>query len=88
MHAASSIGFSILTFAITESSYGIPVSGQGTWETTLLGRDIDGHAVASTDANAVFAYDTVLGVTWYLPTCPLLHPQVLPLNLVLFMLVR
>lgn len=67
MRAASSIGFAIPTFAITESSYGIPVSGRGTWETTLLGRDIDGHAVASTDAHAVFAYDTVLGVTWYLP---------------------
>lgn len=41
-----------------------PVSGQGSWETTLLGRDINGQAVAASDASAVFLYDTVLDVTW------------------------
>ena len=40
------------------------VSGQGTWETTLLGRDIQGNAVASNSESAVFLYDTVLHVTW------------------------
>lgn len=40
------------------------VSGQGTWETTLLGRDINRNAVAATDASAVYLYDTTLGVTW------------------------
>lgn len=41
-----------------------PVSGQGTWQTTLLGRDINGNAVASSNASAVFLYDTDLNVTW------------------------
>lgn len=35
-----------------------PVSGQGTWETTLQARDLDGDG--TTDA----FYDTVLNVTW------------------------
>jgi hypothetical protein len=35
-----------------------PVSGQGTWETTLQARDLDGDGV--TDA----FYDTELNVTW------------------------
>lgn len=41
-----------------------PVSGQGTWETTLQARDIDGNPVALGDPNAAFFYDTVLNVTW------------------------
>jgi hypothetical protein len=40
------------------------VSGQGTWETTLLGRDIDGNAVAGNAASSVFLYDTALNITW------------------------
>ena len=36
-----------------------PVSGQGTWETTLKGRDLDGNP-----ANFEAYYDTVLGITW------------------------
>lgn len=41
-----------------------PVSGQGTWETTLKARDINGNAVALDSASAAFFYDTVLDVTW------------------------
>lgn len=41
-----------------------PVPGQGTWETTLKARDIDGNAVAQDSADAVFFYDTLLNVTW------------------------
>jgi len=40
------------------------VLGQGTWETTLLGRDINLNAVAATDVSAVYLYDTTLNVTW------------------------
>jgi hypothetical protein len=40
------------------------VSGQGTWETTLVGRDINLNAVAATSASAVYLYDTTLNVTW------------------------
>ena len=36
------------------------VSGQGTWETTLLPRDLDGNAANGPDA----FYDTVLDITW------------------------
>ena len=53
-------------FGISGLSHAVPVPGQGTWETTLLGRDIDGHAVAITDPSAEFAFDTVRDVTWYL----------------------
>jgi hypothetical protein len=40
------------------------VSGQGTWETTLKGRDINRNAVAADAASAVYLYDTTLGITW------------------------
>lgn len=36
-----------------------PITGQGTWETTLLARDLDGN---NTTAEAY--YDTTLGITW------------------------
>ncbi len=36
-----------------------PVSGQGTWETTLQGRDLDGNPVTFEAY-----YDTVLDITW------------------------
>lgn len=38
--------------------------GQSTWETTLLGRDINLNAVAATDASAVYLYDKTLDVNW------------------------
>jgi hypothetical protein len=37
----------------------VPVSGQGSWETTLQARDFDGDS----DTAEAF-YDTVLGITW------------------------
>jgi hypothetical protein len=50
--------------AIAGNAHAVAVAGQGTWETTLLGRDIDGNAVAGNADSAVFLYDTVLNVTW------------------------
>ena len=41
------------------AAHAVPVSGQGTWETTLQARDLDGNA-ATTEAY----YDTVLNITW------------------------
>jgi len=41
------------------SSQSAPISGQGTWETTLLPRSLDGD---NTTAEAY--YDTVLDITW------------------------
>jgi len=49
--------------AVPVSAQG-PVSGQGTWETTLVGRDINRQAVDGTDASAVYLYDITLGITW------------------------
>ncbi|WP_177433228.1 hypothetical protein [Thiohalobacter thiocyanaticus] len=46
-------------FAASSGTFDVSVSGQGTWETTLQGRDLDGNA-ATTEAY----YDTVLDVTW------------------------
>jgi hypothetical protein len=46
------------------AAYAQAVSGQGTWETTLLGRDINLNSVAATSASAVYLYDTTLNVTW------------------------
>ena len=53
------------TFAIGAlNAQGNPVPGQGTWETTLLGRDVHGQALPASHANAVFLYDTSLNITW------------------------
>ncbi len=41
-----------------------PVSGQGTWESTLKARDINGLAVALGDASTAFLYDSTLNITW------------------------
>ena len=59
--AAATLGLA-LACALPAQAAG--VSGQGTWESTLLGRDINRNAVAATDANAVYLYDTALKVTW------------------------
>ena len=44
--------------AVTGTAHALPVSGQGTWETTLQRRDINGNGGA--DA----FYDTALRITW------------------------
>jgi hypothetical protein len=41
-----------------------PITGQGTWESTLRARDINGQAVALSDPNAAFFYDGTLNITW------------------------
>lgn len=50
---------SILYTFFTIPVHAAPVSGQGTWETTLEGRDLDGDA-----ATIEAFYDTVLDITW------------------------
>lgn len=54
----------LMTVAGSTTVYAQAVSGQGTWESTLLGRDINLNAVAATSADAVYLYDTTLNVTW------------------------
>ena len=57
------VTFALFTSLIWCSSITVvnaaPVSGQGTWEITLQGRDLDGNL---TTAEAY--YDIVLGITW------------------------
>lgn len=49
----------VLLFGASLPLHAAPVSGQGTWETTLQGRDLDGNA-----ATAEAYYDTILNITW------------------------
>jgi hypothetical protein len=53
--------FAVVLCSVAQAS---PVPGQGTWQTTLLGRDISGRAVAGNDDSAVFLYDSTLNITW------------------------
>lgn len=52
------------------SAHANGISGQGTWETTLLGRDIGGNVVSASSDNAVFLYDTTLSITWLRDASP------------------
>jgi PEP-CTERM motif len=55
----SMLAVATLTTAVMPQARAEAISGQGTWETTLQARDLDG------DASTVEAYyDTVLNVTW------------------------
>ncbi len=53
--------FSASLFAMTSigTAQAVSVSGQGTWESTLEGRDLDGNA-----ATFEAYYDTTLDITW------------------------
>lgn len=50
---------SAATLLAASSASALPISGQGTWETTLEPRDLDGNL-----ATAEAYYDTSVGVTW------------------------
>lgn len=52
------LSVSLVSALWTVTSHGAPALGQGTWETTLQARDLDGNG--STDA----FYDTALNITW------------------------
>lgn len=56
------IAFTLATLSLAAQAAAIP--GQGTWQTTLHARNLQGHAVALDSAQAVFFYDSVLDVTW------------------------
>lgn len=53
------VGLAIGCLFVSLSAHAVGISGQGTWETTLQARDLDGNL---TTAEAY--YDTVLGITW------------------------
>lgn len=56
--AAALAGLSLL--GALGPAHAAGVSGQGTWETTLQGRDLDGNTANGYEAY----YDTVLNITW------------------------
>jgi PEP-CTERM motif len=56
--AAMSMGL-VLTKAHAVQA-AVPISGQGTWQTTLKGRDLDGNLANGFEA----FYDTELNITW------------------------
>lgn len=65
MQIKSIIAGMVLLCAITANvAQAGPISGQGTWESTLLGRDINLSAVAATSSDTVYLYDSTLNVTW------------------------
>jgi hypothetical protein len=53
-----------LTLAVSTTLHAASISGQGTWETTLQGRDLDGNISDGFEAY----YDTSLNITWLADT--------------------
>ena len=53
------IALLVIALSVSPFASAVPVSGQGTWETTLESRDLDGNA-----ATVEAYYDTVLNITW------------------------
>src|SRR3989344_2551084 len=51
--------FFVTALGVSTLAHAAPVSGQGTWETTLQGRDLDGNL-----STAEAYYDTALNITW------------------------
>jgi hypothetical protein len=49
----------VVALTVSTVAHAAPVSGQGTWETTLQGRDLDGN-LSTFEAY----YDTALNITW------------------------
>lgn len=54
----------LTAFAALSSAHAAPISGQGTWESTLKARDAAGFAVALDDPSATYFYDSTLDITW------------------------
>ena len=49
----------VIALGLSSAANATSISGQGTWETTLQGRDLDGNL-----ATAEAYYDTMLNITW------------------------
>lgn len=64
MRLAVAASLTLSALFIASGAHAVGVPGQGSWETTLLGRDIHGQAVAASSASAVFLYDNQLDITW------------------------
>lgn len=64
MNLWKTLAASLGLLAVVGTAQAAPVTGQGTWESTLKARDINGKAVALGDASTAFFYDTALNITW------------------------
>lgn len=58
------IAYVAVATSLASGAHAIAISGQGTWETTLQGRDLDGNLANGYEA----FYDTALKVTWLADT--------------------
>ena len=58
-HRWAAAALFVVASGVSTLSHAAPVSGQGTWETTLQGRDLDGNL-----STAEAYYDTSLNITW------------------------
>lgn len=54
-----SVGLGLILAVGSSAALAVPIPGQGTWQSTLQGRDLDGNA-----ATFEAYYDTVLNVSW------------------------
>jgi hypothetical protein len=59
-YAGRAFAVAALAAATLPAAYAAGVPGQGTWETTLQGRDLDGNTANGFEAY----YDTALNITW------------------------
>jgi hypothetical protein len=54
----------MMSNSVQASPTPVPVIGKGTWENTLLGRDVNGNPIDGSLGRAAMLYDTVLDITW------------------------
>lgn len=59
LHCWAVAALSVVVLGATALAHAASVSGQGTWETTLQSRDLDGNL-----STAEAYYDTALNITW------------------------
>jgi hypothetical protein len=57
--ASAALALAVLAMGVVPAAHAAGVPGQGTWQTTLQGRDLDGNA-----ATFEAYYDTALNITW------------------------
>src|SRR3989344_215147 len=58
-HRWAATALVVIVLGASSFAHAASVSGQGTWETTLQGRDLDGNL-----STAEAYYDTALNITW------------------------
>lgn len=59
-HARTLRAIALASACLASAAHAMPVAGQGTWETTLQARDLDGDRSNGAEAY----YDTALDITW------------------------